>query len=142
MGKHRKLNKRIDAPHVRLYRYMLTSPAYRSLSCPARAVLVEIAAVYDGMNNGQLGMSVRTLADHCNIARGTAAQALADLQERGFIECVTKGSFNRKVSHASEWRLTWWKCDVTGKLPEKSFMKWGREKQNAVSKYDHHGALN
>ena len=47
MPKRRKLNKLIDAPHVRLYRWLLDSPAYLSLSCPARAVLVEIARVYD-----------------------------------------------------------------------------------------------
>jgi hypothetical protein len=34
-----------------------------------------------------------------------------------------------------EWRLTWWSCDVTGELASKAFMRWGREKQNAVSKY-------
>ena len=26
-------------------------------------------------------------------------------------------------------------CDVTGELASKAFMRWGREKQNAVSKY-------
>jgi hypothetical protein len=41
--KSRRLNKRINAPHVRFYRWMLDSPAYLSLSCPARAVLIEIA---------------------------------------------------------------------------------------------------
>ena len=31
----------------------------------------------------------------------------------------------------------WWRraCDVTGELASKAFMRWGREKQNAVSKY-------
>jgi hypothetical protein len=135
MSKRRRLNKRIDAPHVRLYRWMLESPAFLSLSCPARCVLVEIARVYDGLNNGRLGMSVRTLSERCRIAKGTARQALAELQDRGFIECVTKGSFSRKVQHASEWRLTWWPCDVTGALPGKQFMQWGREKQNAGSNY-------
>jgi hypothetical protein len=48
---------------------------------------------------------------------------------------MTKGAFSRKAPHASEWRLTWWGCDVTGELPSKKFMRWGREKQNAVSKY-------
>ena len=135
MVKRRKLNKRHDAPHVRLYRWMLESPAYLSLGCPARGVLVEIARVYDGTNNGRLGMSVRTLTERCRIAEGTVRQALLELQDRGFIECVTKGSFNRKVQHASEWRLTWWECDMSGELPSKRFMQWGREKQNAGSKY-------
>jgi hypothetical protein len=30
----------------------------------------------------------------------------------------------KQLVNASEWRLTWWTC-----------MSWGREKQNAVSKY-------
>ena len=135
MVKHRRLNKRLDAPHVRLYRWILDSPAYLSLSCQARAVLLEIARGHDGTNNGRLGLSVRRASERCNIARGTASRALVELQERGFIECMTKGAFSRKAPHASEWRLTWWGCDVTGELPSKKFMSWGREKQNAVSKY-------
>jgi hypothetical protein len=134
MPKRRKLNKLIDAPHVRLYRWLLDSPAYLSLSCPARAVLVEIARVYDGMNNGRLGASVRNLAQRCHLAPATVCRALTELQERGFIECVTLGSFHRKVRHASEWRLTWWPCDVRCAGCE-TFMSWGREKQNTVLKY-------
>lgn len=135
MAKRRRLNKRLDAPHVRLYRWLLDSPAYLSLSCPARAVLVEIARAYDGMNNGRIGLSVRRAAERCNIARGTASRAFVELQERGFIVCVTQGAFSRKMPHATEWQLTFWGCDVTGALASKTFMSWGREKQNAVSKY-------
>ena len=135
MHKRPNRNKRLDAPHVRLYRWMLDSQAYRSLTCPARAVLIEIARGHDGTNNGRLGLSVRRASERCNIARGTAQRAFIDLQERGFIDCMTKGSFSRKLLHATEWRLTWWGCDVTGDLPSKKFMQWGREKQNTVSKY-------
>jgi DNA-binding transcriptional MocR family regulator len=98
-------------------------------------VLVEISRVYDGMNNGRLGMSVRMLADRCHIARGTVRVALEELQDRGFIECVTKGTFSRKVQHASEWRLTAWPCHVTGNTATKAFMSWRPEKQNPGSKY-------
>ena len=135
MPKRRRSNKRLDASHVRLYRWMLDSPAYLSLTCPARAVLIEIARGYDGTNNGRLGLSIRRASERCNIARGTAQRAFAELQERGFIDCMTKGAFSRKVLHATEWRLTWWDCDVTGELRSKKFMHWGREKQSAVSKY-------
>jgi DNA-binding transcriptional regulator YhcF (GntR family) len=128
-------NKRIDAPHVRFYDWLLTSPAYLSLSCPARALLIEVTRLYKGGNDGQLGLSVRRASERCNIARGTAQRAFAELQERGFIELVTKGAFSRKSPHASEWRLTFNTCNVTGELPSKKFMSWGREKQNAVSKY-------
>jgi hypothetical protein len=135
MPKRRKLNKRIDAPHVRMYRWLLDSPAYLSLTCPARAVLVEIARSYDGFNNGRIGLSVRRGAERCNIAPGTAKRAFEELQDRGFIDCVAKGAFSRKTQHASEWRLTWWPCDVTGAPAAKTFMSWGREKQNTVLKY-------
>lgn len=128
-------NKRIDAPHVRLYDWLLTSPAYLSLSCPARALLIEVTRLYKGGNNGQLGLSVRRASERCNIARGTAQRAFHELQERQFIELVTKGAFSRKSPHASEWRLTFVACDVTGELASKAFMRWGRENQNAVSKY-------
>jgi hypothetical protein len=135
MPKRPNRNKRVDAPHVRLYGWLLNSPAYLSLSCAARALLVEITRLYNGRNNGQIGLSVRRASQRCNIARGTAQRAFADLQERGFIELVTKGAFSRKSPHASEWRLTFNTCDVTGELASKAFMRWGREKQNAVSKY-------
>lgn len=125
--RRRRRNKRLDAPHVRLYRWLLDSPAYLSLTCPARAVLVEIARAYDGSNNGRIGLSIRRASERCNIARGTAARAFIELQDRGFVECATKGGFNRKLPHASEWRLTFWSCDVTGDLTSNKFMRWGRE---------------
>ncbi|MHC4053399.1 hypothetical protein [Bradyrhizobium sp. 25ACV] len=127
MMRRRRRNKRLDAPHVRLYRWLLDSPAYLSLTCPARAVLIEIARAYDGFNNGRIGLSVRRASERCNIARGTASRAFVELQDRGFIECMTKGGFNRKLPHASEWKLTFWGCDVTGELATKEFMSWERE---------------
>jgi hypothetical protein len=33
---------------VRLYGWLLNSPAYLSLSCPARAILVEVTRLYNG----------------------------------------------------------------------------------------------
>jgi hypothetical protein len=135
MAKRGRRNKNLDLSHVRLYDWLLKSPAYLSLGCQARAVLIEIARVYDGRNNGRLGMSVRMLAERCRIARGTVRVALDELEDRGFIECVQRGAFSFKAPHASEWRLTWWPCDVTGALAEKPFMRWRPEKQNTGSKY-------
>jgi hypothetical protein len=90
-------------------------------------VLIEIARAYDGYNNGRIGLSIRLASERCRIARGTAMRAFAELQERGFIECMTKGGFSRKSPHASEWRLTFWACDINGELATKDFMRWGRE---------------
>lgn len=126
---------RYDAAHVRLHLYMLNSPAYLSLSTQARAALIEIARRYNGSNNGFIGASVRSLAERCRIAPGTACKALGELQASGFIECVTPGGFTRKTRHASEWRLTWVSCNLTNALPQKPFMRWQPEKQNSVSNH-------
>ena len=132
MPKRPNRNKRREAPHVRLYHVMLDSPAYLSLSCPARAVLVEIWKAFNGTNNGRIGLSVRRASDRCNIARGTAARAFTEFRNAA---SSNASAFSRKALHATEWRLTWWGCDVTGERASKRFMSWGREKQNAVSKY-------
>ena len=58
MPKRPRKNKRIDAPHVRLYNWLLNSPAYLSLSCPARArARRNQQRLYNGRNNGQIGLS-------------------------------------------------------------------------------------
>ena len=121
-----------DSPHLRLYHWMIRSDGYRALSCAARCVLIEIALGHRGGNNGQLALSVRSAAERCRLARGTASRAFRELEEVGFIDCVTKGAFSLKDRHASEWRLTWLSCNVSGKLPEKRFMRWtGKTKAGA-----------
>jgi hypothetical protein len=135
-AKRRRLNRSKDMKHVRLYSWLLNSPAYLSLSPAARAVLIETANAYDGYNNGRIGLSVRRAAKRCRIAPGTAAQAFKDLEERGFIDCMTKGGFNRKSRHASEWRLTFWPCNVTGELSSKRFMNWGKT-EHGINSFQH-----
>jgi hypothetical protein len=136
--KQRKLNKRKDGHHVRFYDFMLNSLAYLSLSCQARAVLIEFGRVYDGSNNGRLGMSIRTLARRCGIAPGTAMVALAQLQDRGFLELVKQGAFSLKSRHASEWRVTMWPCNITGAAATTAFTNWGKN-EKPVS--NHHATV-
>ena len=45
----------------------------------------------------RLGLSVRRASQRCNVARGTAQRALVELQDRGFVDCMTKGAFSRKA---------------------------------------------
>ena len=145
MPKRPRMNRRIDAPHVRFYDWLLTSPAYLSLRCPSRAVLTEVTRLYKGNNNGHLGLSVRRAAERCNVARGTAQRAFVELQERGFIELATKGAFSFKSPHASEWRLTFHTCDKTGQLPSKAFMYGGAKNktryQNIPSRYQNRASV-
>lgn len=117
---------------VALERYLLKSPAWRSLDAVARAAYVEIAQAYNGSNNGRIVMSARMLADGLNVSKDTAARKIHILQERGFIERVKQASFSMKVRHAAEYRLAAFRCDVSGALASKAFMRQQPEIQNTV----------
>ncbi len=97
MRKKRRLNRRLDAPHVRLYRWLLDSAAYLALSCPARAILVEIARNYDGMDNGRIGLSVRRAAKRCRTAPETAT-SLSGTRREGFHRVRDKRGVQPEVS--------------------------------------------
>ena len=52
------------------------------------------------------------------------ARAMLLLQDRGFIAAVTKGRFFDRLRHATEWRLTEFKCDLTGQPASRDFDLW------------------
>ena len=112
----------------------MATDAWRSLDATARAIYVEMASRYGGTgsNNGRLPYAVREAAVSLRIGKTTAARALKELQDRGFIVPTTKGAFSLKRRHATEWRLTEFPCDVTHALPTKEFSRWSPEMQNAV----------
>src|SRR5215213_10323914 len=101
---------------VSLPHYMLRSPAWRSLSPAARSVFIELAAIYNGSNNGRLALSARDAAEAVGCSKDTAARASVELVAKGFIECSSRGHFDRKSPHASEYRLTLYPCGRTGKM--------------------------
>ena len=70
-------------------------------------------------------MSVRDAARKCRISKDTAAKALHELIDKGFVAIVTDGSFDYKVRHATEYRLTDYK--YRDELPTKEFMSWKPE---------------
>lgn len=119
-------------PFVALERYLLDSAAWRFLTPVARAAYVEIAMLYRGDNNGRLVMSCRMLADGLGVSKDTASRALKRLIEVGLIEPVKKGAFSLKARHAAEYRLTAFRCDVTGAPPSKAFMRWRPEIEKPV----------
>jgi hypothetical protein len=126
MPRHNKTGRSVaaDSFHVRLYDWLLKSEAWQALTSSQRCVYLELEQRFFGNNNGRIGLSVRTAASGCHITKDTAKKAFDRLLELGFVECVTPGGFSRKTSHATEWRLTRARCDVTGELPSKAFMRW------------------
>jgi hypothetical protein len=109
---------------IQLFRYMLDSSAYVSLSVWARAALVEVTRGYDGANNGNIRLSERELAKRMSCHRVTARRALQELVDKGFIEARIKGAFHIKYSRATVWRLNDRRCDATGQEQSQAFMRW------------------
>jgi DNA-binding transcriptional MocR family regulator len=66
-------------------------------------------------------MSARTLAEQLGVSKSTAARALLQLEDAGFIETVKIGSFRRRDRMASEYRLTFHRCDASGSPPSRAF---------------------
>ena len=117
------------ARHVRLYYWMMETAARKSLNGNQRAIYVEMAARYNGSNNGLIHFSARQAAAALHMSKATGARGLAVLVERGFIVAMTRGGFNikDKQAQATQWRLTEFNCDVTGALPSKEFARWSPE---------------
>jgi hypothetical protein len=106
----------LDVPH-----YLLKSAHYKRLSPTARAAWIDIAALYNGRNNGSLAVGARWLADRLGVGKTCAAAAIRDLITHGFLEIAKASSFSAK-RRATEYRLTHLKCDATGKLASRTFM--------------------
>lgn len=87
------------------------SEAVSSLNTNARALLVEIASMENGSNNGAIWLSVRDATDRLGFSDFRAAQqAFDDLQDRGLLVMTKDAHFEVKASDASRarcWRLTW-----------------------------------
>jgi hypothetical protein len=124
-----------EVSHVRLYRWMLKSAAWKSLSIVARALYVELANRYFGNNNGQIAYSVRQAAEEFKISKDTASRAFDQLQARGFITVGRKGGFNLKEhkGQATEWRLTEHPCGEQT-FATKEFTRWTEGNDFPVAK--------
>lgn len=122
--RHQTRHRSSGPNFIQLFRYMLDSPAYVSLSTAARAALIEINRGYNGANNGKIVLSERDLAKRIGCHRDTARRALQELVDKGFIEPRIKGAFRVKYRCATEWRLNDRRCDATGQEQSQAFMKW------------------
>lgn len=117
MGKGRKqADHRADLrgkPFIGLPAAVLYSPAYTSLSPPARALLLEILARFNGYNNGEIAISQRELAARLSTSNyRRISQATGELLQHGLIDIAAEAPWKQR--HAREYRLTF---ISTGRAP-------------------------
>ncbi len=112
--------QRKAARYLRLFHWMMASPAWNSLSPIARAVYIQLAARYMGSNNGRIPFSVREDVADLQVSKSTVHRSLLELVDRGFIVPLKRGAFSLKLKHATEWRLTEHTCDVTHRPASKA----------------------
>ena len=92
---------------IRVDRALWNSEEWRTLSVNARVVLLDIQCGYTGKNNGAIRYSVAHAVKCLRCGKSTAGRVLTELQEAGFLETVTKGSFNFKSGAAKGEATTW-----------------------------------
>lgn len=127
MATKKKGERTKEGRFLRLHHFMMQTKAWRSLNATERAIYIELAARYAGMNNGRIAYSVREAVEALRIGKSTAARALITLQVRGFIATMKKGYFNARAKRtATEWRLTDYACDVSGINPSREYAQWGK----------------
>lgn len=123
--------------HVRIYHRQMDSIAWQHLSGSGVKLLVALAKMEMGENNGEFYMSVRKAAEITGLSNNTVSRAFHELLDMGFIYCTERGGFSRKTRHAACWGLTWVVGPVgtENRSPSHAYEKW-RPMKNTVARND------
>lgn len=91
-------------PHA-IFRSSPGAPApAAALSKRALALLVDLAAQYNGRNNGDLSAAPKVLEPYGWRSQGTVADGLAELIALGFLQQTRQGGRNRCSLYALTWQ--------------------------------------
>ena len=114
--------------HVRIYAYEMQKPAWQTLSVDARALLVELRALYRPSAANVVFLSYRQAMERLHVGQRRVQKAFSDLIERGWISIDAPGGFTRKTRHATSYRLENESTGSPGCIPRKAYMRWMPEK--------------
>lgn len=89
-------------PFIRLHKRVVDCPAWLSLKGNAIKVFIDIARLYNGVNNGYIGYSYTTAQKRLKLSSHTVQNAFTELVGNGFIEPVKRGVYR---GNATEWRI-------------------------------------
>lgn len=108
---------------IQLSHGMLDSQAFRALSPNAVTLLVKMMRLYNGYNNGDIGMGCRAAAEAVGIGKTAASKALDELVEHGFLKITKNSAFNMKQRVSRRWALTCWPLRA-GDPPTNDWRTW------------------
>ena len=131
MGIDKNRRGYLQERHVRLFLFMLKSPAWLDLSGNAVKLLVHLASWEKGDNNGEIYLSERSAATGIGVSKRTAGKLFDELEEHGFIVPTAKGHFAVKRGPATQWRLTWIAWPAAQKGPTNEWRKWSPVKEKS-----------
>ncbi|MBP2229379.1 hypothetical protein J2847_002678 [Azospirillum agricola] len=117
---------------VALPHYLLNSPAWRTLTPNAKALLIDVWSRHNGANNGSIAYAVREAAG-IGLSKDQAGRAFRELEERGFLKVRHASTFTLKTREARTWELTAEPC--AGQPPGKDFMRWQPPAENKTQSH-------
>ncbi|HVR91458.1 MAG TPA: helix-turn-helix domain-containing protein [Novosphingobium sp.] len=121
-----KFSRGKEPSHVRIYSRQIKSIAWQHLSGSAVKVLLALASLERGENNGAVFLSDRKGAEMTGLTRNTVRKGLRELIELGFVYCSQRGAFSRKTPHAASYGLTWaaGQKDSPWRAPSHTYEDW------------------
>lgn len=85
----------------------METPAWRTMSLGARALYIELKALYNGSNNGTLFLSCREAAKRLDSNPMSCSRWFHELHDRGWIRPAKVSSFDWKAGAAERMATTW-----------------------------------
>jgi hypothetical protein len=105
---------------IQLFHYVKRSVEYHGLSLLARALLTELIDRYNGCNNGMIVLGIREAMYETGCkSMGNISAAFRELDDANLARPTKVGAWRGR--QATEWRLTWKRCDKTGDLPRSNW---------------------
>lgn len=103
-GVDHKGRSRTRGKFVALGNGLLTSAAWRTLGGSSVRYYIELRRRYNGMNNGELNLSLAEAERLLHMGHHTVLKAQQELVEKGLIQMRQQGGFRQRL--ATTWALT------------------------------------
>ncbi|MFA0046708.1 hypothetical protein AB4351_08300 [Vibrio sp. 10N.261.51.F11] len=107
---------------------VLTTKAYTELSSLSRALLLELAAQYDGKNNGYLSLTRNDLKQRGFNSPSSNQKAIDALINAGFITKTIQGGISSGRTHCNLYGVSWQPSDERMDRPFQYSLEKGMRK--------------